>query len=307
MADRGDTLYHIPTLNRWFLFASAFFTLTMVWTVLDDSSAEWKDYQREFRAMELEKAEEARAALAAEGLVEQRDSLAEAVAAAEAALTAEGSRLDELETAVYNAKDAFRNDETAYKSVVAELKWQIFNFEREASVKAPAEVEAQQQLIDDLTTESETLGKQVEVAAGNRAEAEAALTAYRASVADAEKALAVASRDLKRVEEKIESLDPSDIATAVANQIRDFPGLDFIGPNLKVQKLYFLRILRCPGHLYHQHYQCIQYYQSIPVHLHFQYIPHCPVLLWRLDFLYILSLTGRLFQCFHCHYQYKVH
>ena len=84
MADRGDTLYHIPTLNRWFLFASAFFTLTMVWTVLDDSSAEWKDYQREFRAMELEKAEEARAALAAEGLVEQRDSLAEAVAAAEA-------------------------------------------------------------------------------------------------------------------------------------------------------------------------------------------------------------------------------
>ena len=113
MADRGDTLYHIPTLNRWFLFASAFFTLTMVWTVLDDSSAEWKDYQREFRAMELEKAEEARAALAAEGLVEQRDSLAEAVAAAEAALTAEGSRLDELETAVYNAKDAFRNDETA--------------------------------------------------------------------------------------------------------------------------------------------------------------------------------------------------
>ena len=64
MADRGDTLYHIPTLNRWFLFASAFFTLTMVWTVLDDSSAEWKDYQREFRAMELEKAEEARAAAA---------------------------------------------------------------------------------------------------------------------------------------------------------------------------------------------------------------------------------------------------
>ena len=55
-------------------------------------------------------------------------------------------------------------------------------------------------------------------------------------MADAEKALAVASRDLKRVEEKIESLDPSDIATAVANQIRDFPGLDFIGPNLKVQK-----------------------------------------------------------------------
>ena len=55
--------------------------------------------------------------------------------------------------------------------MVAELKWQIFNFEREASVKAPAEVEAQQQPIADLTTESETLGKQVEVAAGNRAEA----------------------------------------------------------------------------------------------------------------------------------------
>ena len=34
-----------------------FFTLTMVWTVLDDASAEWKDYQREFRSIELELAQ----------------------------------------------------------------------------------------------------------------------------------------------------------------------------------------------------------------------------------------------------------
>ena len=30
MADRGDTLYKLPSLNRWFLFSSVFFSHPLV-------------------------------------------------------------------------------------------------------------------------------------------------------------------------------------------------------------------------------------------------------------------------------------
>ena len=58
MADRGDTHYHVPSLNFWFLISSAAFLLTMVWTVVDDWNAEWKRYQREFRRIDLAITEE---------------------------------------------------------------------------------------------------------------------------------------------------------------------------------------------------------------------------------------------------------
>jgi hypothetical protein len=38
------------------------------------------------------------------------------------------------------------------------------------------------------------------------------------------------------VEKKIDQLDPTDSAVRLANFVRDFPGLDFVGPNLKIQK-----------------------------------------------------------------------
>ena len=74
MADRGDTHYHVPTLNLWFLVSSALFLLTMVWTVIDDWNAEWKGYQRGFRELELGQAQVVQAELGAQ-LQEREDAL----------------------------------------------------------------------------------------------------------------------------------------------------------------------------------------------------------------------------------------
>ena len=57
MADRGDTHYHVPTLNLWFLVSSLLLLISVVWMMLDDWNAPWKVYQREFRAIELGRAE----------------------------------------------------------------------------------------------------------------------------------------------------------------------------------------------------------------------------------------------------------
>ena len=103
MADRGDTHYHVPHLNLWFLVSSVFFLLTMVWTVIDDWNAEWKGYQRDFRRLELVKAEEAREELVRQGAETQRKEL-------QAAVTRAQETIDASEKELAEALDAIKRD-----------------------------------------------------------------------------------------------------------------------------------------------------------------------------------------------------
>src|SRR5262245_42194548 len=57
MADRGDTHYHVPLLNGWFAVSSLLLLIASVWMVLADWNRPWKHYQREFRDVEIKKAE----------------------------------------------------------------------------------------------------------------------------------------------------------------------------------------------------------------------------------------------------------
>ena len=235
MADRGDTLYHLPSMNRWFLFASAFFLFTMVWTVYDDATPEWKNYQREFRGMELEQAESALAELSEEGLLDQETSLRVIIDGAQSALDAQSDRIEELEAALYAASETHRELETEFKSGSASVKWDIFNYEREAVLKTPSQVADADAAIEEALKVNNELGKRVEALAGARDAIGMELEGLRSGLAAAEKSMATATGDLVRVREKIEDLDPAGMAEQLALVVRDMPGLDFVGPNLKVK------------------------------------------------------------------------
>jgi cytochrome c2/plastocyanin len=240
MADRGDTHYHVPNLNLWFLLSSGFFLLTMIWTVIDDATTEWKEYQRDFRQLEYDLAEETRQALVDDGTVAQRDELRARVDAAQAAVDAERAEpggLDELTSAFLAAKEEFRQVEGAFKSDEAQRKWAIWQFERDRVESDDPEEIAEIQLgIEELWTENQRRAAAVEQAAHARDAAEEALQAAKDVVTEAEKALAVATADLRMIEARMEALRPSDIPTRVASFLRDAPGIDFVGPNLKVVK-----------------------------------------------------------------------
>src|SRR5436190_1112953 len=82
MADRGDTHYSVRALNLWFLASSALMLACVVWTVLDDHDRSWKNYQREFRALDLQRAEAEEHQLEASGAVAKEGELQAAISAA---------------------------------------------------------------------------------------------------------------------------------------------------------------------------------------------------------------------------------
>jgi len=238
MADRGDTHYHVPHLNLWFLVSAVLFLGTTVWTVIDDWNAEWKHYQREFRALDLAKTQAEFDALQAEK-AETESGLLAAVEEARARLEAKRAEVDAAQTAAYEAKEDRFKVEEAYKKSKSVFNWEVFKAEQRV-------VHGRIGGADPQTAMASMLEPHRAAMVGLELEFQEADLAYqaakrrhedlRAELTEAEAAHAAATRDLERLHKKIELLDPSKLAEKAANAVRDFPGLDFIGPNLRVQK-----------------------------------------------------------------------
>src|SRR5437867_4960510 len=94
MADRGDTHYFTPTLNKWFLFSSLAFLAASLWMMVADWNRPWKRYQREFRENDTKKVEETLAALETPEARQGEAALRAAVEKARAQLGAKQADLD---------------------------------------------------------------------------------------------------------------------------------------------------------------------------------------------------------------------
>jgi len=53
--DTHERHYNINKLNIWFAISSLVLLLSVGWMLMDDYSRSWKDYQKAFRVLEIEK------------------------------------------------------------------------------------------------------------------------------------------------------------------------------------------------------------------------------------------------------------
>ena len=70
-----ERLYNISNLNIWFAISSVIFFAVLIWSFVDDYSRSWKDYQRDFRKLQIEKTNEEfeKATILFEGTAEYKD------------------------------------------------------------------------------------------------------------------------------------------------------------------------------------------------------------------------------------------
>lgn len=235
MADRGDTHYHVLKLNRWFLVSSGLLLLSVLWMVVDDAQRPWKDYQREFRRIEIARTEELlsspqyqemagaeeslRAALQG-AVVEQERHQADLARLADELTAAEGERFKVTEKAK-SLKEHYANT----LRIIEEHRVHEGNPSYGAEDLAKKFQELTDAELEKARTERAVASKKAEIAA------------LESEVAAAESKLKAATKDLELARKKLQSLAPSDVQGKVANLIRDAPGLDFIGPSLKVRKV----------------------------------------------------------------------
>ncbi len=235
MADRGDTHYRVGKLNAWFAGSSLFLLLATFWMVIDDWSRPWKGYQREFRQIEVARAKAQLDSPEAKRTLADEQRLRAELAGAEQRLAAKKGDLDHAQQEL---RDLLGN---RFKATEAEkVQKQVNNWERFL-------IEEERLHLGDPTHKAAELAaieKELYARAGVKQEADAKvvaqekrIAAMKAEVTAVETELKNAGKSIELTRKKLDTLAPSDPAAQIANVIRDFPGLDFIGPSLKVQKL----------------------------------------------------------------------
>jgi len=120
MFKNDERYWDINLLNKWFAISSIIFLATTVWIFVDDNDDEFKEYQREFRKMQIEVAQEKLEQQATE--MEQERSIYEsALAEAQKDYESKNSELDELEIKLSSLKDRHYNQNMKYQSQKANV------------------------------------------------------------------------------------------------------------------------------------------------------------------------------------------
>ena len=123
MADRGDTHYHTPTLNKWFLVSSFLFLLVTVWMMVADGNRPWKRYQREFRAADTRKVESLIESLETPEARAGESALKAAVAKAQTDLSARHVDLDKAQADEFALKAELYVKDQEAKFAKADYDW----------------------------------------------------------------------------------------------------------------------------------------------------------------------------------------
>ena len=242
MADRGDTHYHVPTLNNWFLISNLLLLISIIWMVVDDWNAPWKKYQREFRAIELELAE---AELATPVLVAAAENEAEIQAQLETAqetLDARAAEIAEAEEELRILKGKQFVDTEDAKGAKMFYNWERFLYDHDVAMH-----EGDPAYAEKLEEAANTVADwefQMNEATGVKETTDLEVAAQRekiegltSEVDSLEKAMKVAGKDLDLVRKRKDDIAPAAMDKKIAHVLRDFPGIDFIGPNMKVNKV----------------------------------------------------------------------
>lgn len=239
MADRGDTHYHVPNLNRWFAFSSIALLVAAVWMVLFDFNRPWKTYQREFRAMEIERGRAELGTPEAIAAVEEEARIAEELEAKRAEIESRGGALevaskefDFLDNERSKADHAARvAKETASEKRFLTEEYLIHHGPGEGYDERIVELE-------ELEAEMAARAADLKDAEALVVEKDAEIKAIKSGLVALELELKASTRSIELVRKKLAAIDPNDLPTKVANLVRDdFPGLDFVGPSLVVKKV----------------------------------------------------------------------
>lgn len=242
MADRGDTHYSVPALNKWFLVSSALLLGSVVWMMLDDWQRPWKAYQRTFREIELSKVREEEQLLTQQGALDAEQRLQGQV---ENARTELDSRTEELAAAREELRlakgELWSAIETAKKRV-SEYNWDRYVIEEERrKLGDPKFAQDDLDRAEFALNQAKGVQEQAQIVVDN---AQAEVDRLTRVVTDAESELAAGTRELSRVRQRLTALDPKAMSgpERVADVIRDAPGLDFVKPSLKVNKVVLDRL-----------------------------------------------------------------
>ena len=236
MFKNDERYWDINLLNRWFAISSIIFLAVTVWVFVDDNDDEFKDYQKEFRKLEIEIAQQKLEQQADE--IEKDKSIYEsALADAQKEYDGQSNELKELTEKLNSLKDKHYDQNMTYQSHKANvdaLKY-LVEADNAHGDHGPTHIDDYSAALDRL-----------DVLRLAREETEIQITATEKQIKSIESIVKEKQDELDKykkqftlTENKLSKLDRNKmtIANKLGDIVRDLPILDFLDPYYKVHQV----------------------------------------------------------------------
>ena len=238
MFKNDERYWDINLLNKWFAISSIIFLACTVWVFVDDNDDEFKDYQREFRKMQIQVAQEKLEKQALD--IEKEKSVYEnALLEAKKIYESKNAELNELESRLSSLKDKHYNQNMKYQSHKANvdaLKYLVeadnAHGEHNGGPNNRDQYNKALDKLDILRLERETTEIDISLV-------ESKIKSIKSIVKDKQDALNKYTKQFTLTENKLNKLDRSKmtIANRLGDIVRDLPILDFLDPYYKVNQI----------------------------------------------------------------------
>ena len=235
---RGDRLYDIEHLHKWFAIASLFLFAFTVWMILADYTREWRQYQRSFNQLSIQQIQQemdnAAGAIDRARFEELQGQLAQAqndLVQNEDEVDRIQGVLDDLEARIYAADQNFRFaratydvDKYEYDEARANEGPNVESLRQRAEARF-AEVTELNRLVEELTLEIRDAQEELNNYIGSRDEIQGGL----------EELLA----DYNQFQSNRNTLvgGADQISGLIVTSFRNAPVLDFLNPSEKVNQI----------------------------------------------------------------------
>ena len=235
MFNNDERYWDIGLLNKWFAISSIIFLAVTIWVFVDDNDDEFKDYQREFRKMEVEIAKKKLLDRAAEIEVE-KTGYEEDLARAQKEFDSRKEELALLDDKLNDLKDLHYDQNMLYQSHKAEVEALKYLVETDnVSGGGPSYRDEYYSALDKL--DKLRLNKEkseIEISA-----IESEIKSIKLDVKQKKDALARFTKDYNLAKNKLNKLDRDQmtLANKLGDIVRDLPILDFLDPYYKVNQI----------------------------------------------------------------------
>jgi cbb3-type cytochrome oxidase cytochrome c subunit len=229
---RGDRLYPVQTLHKWFAISSLLLFLFTVGMVLQDYSREWKRYQREFNQLSVENA--VNDTLDANDAIDRakEGQLRTDLSAAQEAEKQNAAQINELEKQISTLNAKWIHVDQDYRFTKAGYDAEKYAYEEALAHKAAdtekkkAIADATQAKLDAFFLEREQVNTDLQKAKDDLGKLQSKSTADNAQ-------LEALSAEFERQLRAYKSLNPGKFVTSVINA----PLMDFMKPSLQIKQI----------------------------------------------------------------------
>ena len=236
MFKNDERYWDINLLNKWFAISSIIFLICTVWIFVDDNDDEFKDYQREFRKMQVQVAQEKLEQQASQ-VEKERDVYDSALASAQREFDARSGNLKELEDKLNLVKNKHYDQNMKYQSQKANvdaLKYLVEaeNTHADHGPSYKEEYAAALDKLDKLRLEKEST--EIEISA-----IESEIKSIESGLKQKQDELDQYLKQYTLTDNKLSKLDRSrmTMANKLGDIVRDLPILDFLDPYYKVNQI----------------------------------------------------------------------